>query len=135
MLNFHGTYRANPNDFDFEVQELKKMGMVKVTVEAKRKYKGLLITTNFVTESTTKADNADLSDGVWMGSGSKGFKLVNDKKTGTPGCGVTHDSNQEKEGRHSFFFKPSNNAWKDKGFRVLIVSEPKEIFHHFHIGV
>ena len=98
-----------------------------------QKYKGLLITTDFVTATTKASDNADLSDGVWVDP-SNGFKLVKDQDTGTPGCGVTHDSSQQKDGAHSFFFKPSNNAWKDKGFRVLIVGlGPKEVFHQFHI--
>ena len=127
--------RANPSDFVFAVKQHNRgtlKGLVEVMVMTGKKYRGLLITTDFVTPSTTKADNADITDGVWVDP-SNGFRLVNDQVTGEAGCGVTHADNNQKSGAKSFFFKPSNNAWKTKGFRVLIVNEPKENFHQFHI--
>ena len=48
-------------------------GLVEVTVMTAQRFKGILVTTDFVTASTTKADNADLSDGVWENPG-KGFR-------------------------------------------------------------
>ena len=97
-------------------------GLVEVMVMTDRKYQGLLITTDF----KEAAGTADISDGEWVDP-SNGFRLVDG------GCGVTHASKEAKTGAHSFFFKPSNGAWKTKGFRVLIVNQPKENFHQFHI--
>jgi len=129
--------KADQNAFTFEVEDMvASHNMVAVSVTAKQKYRGLLITTDFTTDSTTTSDNADLSDGAWMLSMKNiGLFRVANNDGADAGCGITHNNNQQKSGTHTFLFKPSNDNWRSKGFRVLIVSEPKEIFHQFHVNV
>ena len=109
--------------------------MVTVTVNARETFKGILVTTDFTTATTTAKDNADFSDGTWIlnNSNANMFRLAVDKESDSPGCGITHANNQLKTGSHTFLFQPNNDAWRSKGFRVLIVKDPKEIFHQFHV--
>ncbi len=93
-------------------------------MKSREAFKGILVTTNFA-----DGGEPDTSLGEWDVVGQK-FKPVE----GSRGiCGVTHADPSKKKAA-KFRFRKNGDAYKRVGFRVLIVTGPREVFHQFVVN-